>query len=29
MATAKKALALADGKLPLKTRFTVRRENIE
>jgi large subunit ribosomal protein L16 len=29
MATAKKALALADGKLPLKTRFTVRRDYVE
>jgi ribosomal protein L16/L10AE len=29
MATAKKALALADGKLPLKTRFTVRRDFVE
>lgn len=29
MATAKKALALADGKLPLKTHFTVRRDYVE
>jgi len=29
MATAKKALALADGKLTLKTRFTVRRDYVE
>lgn len=29
MATAKEALALADGKLPIKTRFTVRRDYVE
>lgn len=29
MATAKEALALADGKLPLKTQFTVRRDYVE
>ncbi len=29
METAKKALALADGKLPIKTRFTVRRDYVE
>lgn len=28
-ATAKEALALADGKLPIKTRFTVRRDYVE
>src|ERR1041384_2986128 len=27
--TAKEALALADGKLPIKTRFTVRRDYVE
>jgi large subunit ribosomal protein L16 len=27
--TAKKALALADGKLPIKTKFTVRRDYVE
>jgi large subunit ribosomal protein L16 len=29
MATAKEALTLAEGKLPLKTRFTVRRDYVE
>ena len=29
MAIAKEALALADGKLPIKTRFTVRRDYVE
>ncbi|MFN8807453.1 MAG: 50S ribosomal protein L16 [Bacteroidota bacterium] len=29
MATAKEALSLADGKLPLKTKFTVRRDYVE
>ena len=29
MATAKEALALADGKLPIKTRFSVRRDYVE
>lgn len=29
MATAKEALALAEGKLPLKTKFTVRRDYVE
>jgi large subunit ribosomal protein L16 len=29
MATAKEALALADGKLPIKTKFTVRRDYVE
>jgi large subunit ribosomal protein L16 len=29
MATAKEALALADGKLPLRTRFSVRRDYVE
>jgi len=29
MATAKEALSLADGKLPIKTRFTVRRDYVE
>ena len=28
-ATAKEALALADGKLPIKTRFTIRRDYVE
>ena len=27
--TAKEALALADGKLPIKTKFTVRRDYVE
>lgn len=29
MATAKEALRLADGKLPIKTKFTVRRDYVE
>jgi large subunit ribosomal protein L16 len=29
MATAKEALALADGKLPMKTKFTVSRDYVE
>lgn len=29
MATAKEALSLAEGKLPLKTKFTVRRDYVE
>lgn len=29
MATAKEALALADGKLPLRTKFSVRRDYVE
>jgi large subunit ribosomal protein L16 len=29
LATAKEALSLADGKLPLKTKFTVRRDYVE
>jgi len=29
MATAKEALGLADGKLPIKTKFTVRRDYVE
>src|SRR5215216_6013222 len=29
IATAKEALALADGKLPLKTKFTIRRDYVE
>lgn len=29
LATAKEALALADGKLPIKTKFTVRRDYVE
>ena len=29
IATAKEALALAEGKLPLKTKFTVRRDYVE
>ncbi len=29
IATAKEALALADGKLPLRTRFTIRKDYVE
>jgi large subunit ribosomal protein L16 len=29
IATAKEALALAEGKLPLKTKFTIRRDYVE
>ena len=29
IATAKEALALADGKLPLRTKFTIRRDYVE